>query len=124
AALYQGPGQPAQVGIVASGAAMFDALGHVVSTYNPHVSTVPMGQFDATVPLSTDKHTDSQWDLWDEVVQLTEPGNRVTASDFEYGQITPGGPQLFMTTITAPNGRQTVNFTDVRDVLRASDDVP
>jgi hypothetical protein len=29
-----------------------------------------------------------------------------------------------MTTETAPNGRQTVTFTDFRDVVRAIDDVP
>lgn len=121
AAVYQGPGKPALTSVVASGTTKYDALGRAVSTYNPFVSTKPMGQYDDTQPLS-DPHTDSEWDLWDEIVKLTEPGNRVTSSDFEFGNA--NGLSLFMTTVTAPNGRQTVNYTDMRDVLRASDDVP
>ena len=61
---------------------------------------------------------------WDLPNVITDAAGRVTNIAYEYGQIDPTGPVLYMTTETAPNGCKTVTFTDMRDVVRANDDYP
>jgi RHS repeat-associated protein len=123
ASLFVSAGQPATTGIIVSGTTMFDALGRPVSQYNPGASTLPLGTYDATPPGANDPHTDTVYDLYDMPNTITEPGGRVTTIDYEYGQVGTG-PQLYRTTETAPNGRQTIVYTDVRDVVRAVTDAP
>ncbi len=124
ATLFNGGGQAATVGVIVSGATIFDALGRPVRQYNPTRSTKPFGTFETNSPLPNTRFTETVYDLWDLPNTITEPGNRVTTIAYEYGQIGGAGPTLYRTTETAPNGRQTVTFTDFRDVVRAVQDVP
>ncbi|HSB85974.1 MAG TPA: SpvB/TcaC N-terminal domain-containing protein, partial [Ilumatobacteraceae bacterium] len=126
ARLFEGADQAAVDGVIVSGATFFDAFGRPVAQYNPTVGTDPLGTFEYDAPADpvNDPHTETVYDLWDLPNVITAPGDRVTTIAYEYGQIDPGGPQLYMTTETAPNGRQTVSFTDMRDVVRANDDYP
>ncbi|MDQ1495831.1 MAG: hypothetical protein QOG69_2314, partial [Actinomycetota bacterium] len=125
ASLFQGAGRAAQVGVIVSGTTIFDALGRPVTQYNPTKSTKAFGVYEADAPASlTDPHTDTVYDLWDLPDVITEPGNRVTNVAYEYGQIGGTGPTLYRTTQEAPNHRKTVTYTDMRDVVRASDDEP
>jgi RHS repeat-associated protein len=124
AAVFQGAGSAAQVGIVASGTTTYDALGRPTNQYNPRSSTAPMGTFDDAAPAQTDPHSVTTYDLWDEPTSSEAPGQRLTTTQYDYGSVDPNGPQLFKTTETAPNGRQTVTYSDVRNVIRATDDVP
>ena len=126
ASLFRGAGQAAETGVIVSGATIFDALGRPITQYNPTKSTKPFGVYEDSAPfdLVNDPHTDTVYDLWDLPNVITAPGNRVTNIAYEYGQINGSGPQLYMTTETAPNGRATVTYTDMRDVVRAVKDVP
>ena len=123
AALFNGGG-PADVGVIVSGATIFDAFGRPAQQYNPTRGIQPLGTFENNSPLPDTRFTDTVFDLWDLPNTITAPGGRVTTIAYEYGQIDPDGPTLYRTTETAPNGRQTVTFTDMRDVVRAVDDVP
>ena len=123
ASLFNGGGQ-ATTGVIVSGATIFDAFGRPVQQYNPTRGIQPLGTFEDESPLPDTKHTDTVFDLWDLANTITAPGNRVTEIVYDYGQIGATGPTLYQTTETAPNGRQTVTFTDMRDVVRAVDDVP
>ena len=118
ASLFDGGGQPATAGMIVSGATFFDALGRPYRQYNPTRGTTPLGTFDTNSPLPDTRFTETVYDLWDLPNTITEPGNRVTTIAYEYGQINGAGPTLYRTTETAPNGRKTVTFTDVRDVVR------
>lgn len=124
ASLFNAGGKAASVGVIVSGATFFDALGRPVRQYNPTRGVKPLGTFEDNSPLPDTRYTETVFDLWDVANTITAPGNRVTTIAYEYGQIDPGGPTLYRTTETAPNGLQTVTFTDVRDVVRAIDDVP
>ena len=124
ASLFNGGGQAASVGVIVSGVTIFDALGRPVRQYNPTRSTKPFGTFENAAPVPSTRFTDTVYDLWDLPNTVTEPGNRVTASAYEYGKINGAGPTLYRTTETAPNGRKTVTFTDMRDVVQAVQDVP
>ena len=124
AAVFQAIGSPAQVGIVASGATTYDVLGRPTEQYNPQTSTVPIDVFDDTAPAPTAPHSLTTYDLWDQPTATTAPGGRLTTTQYDYGSADLGGPQLFKTTETAPNGRKNVSFTDVRNNLRALDDAP
>ncbi|MCU0508491.1 MAG: hypothetical protein MUC34_08820 [Anaerolineae bacterium] len=124
ATLYNAAGQPTTVGMIVSGATFFDALGRPYQQYNPTRGIVPLGTFETNSPLPDTKYTETVFDLWDLPNIVTAPGNRVTTIAYEYGQVGGAGPVLYRTTETAPNGRQTVTYTDFRDVVRAVDDVP
>ena len=123
ASLFNGGGQ-ADVGVIVSGATIFDAFGRPAQQYNPTRGIQPLGTFENNSPLPDTRFTETVFDLWDLPNTITEPGNRVTTIVYDYGKIDPGGPTLYQTTATAPNGRQTVTFTDMRDVVWAVDDVP
>ena len=123
ASLFSDGGQ-ATVGVIVSGATYFDAFGRPERQYNPTRGIQPLGTFENQSPLSDTRFTETEFDLWDLPNTITEPGNRVTTIAYEYGEIAAGGPTLYRTTETAPNERQTVTFTDVRDVVRAIDDKP
>jgi RHS repeat-associated protein len=126
ASLFRGAGQTAETGVIVSGGTIFDALGRPLAQYNPTKSTKPFGVFEDSAPfdLVNDPHTTTVYDLWDSPDVITDPGNRETNIAYDYGQINGAGPQLFMTTETAPNGRATVTYADMRDVVRAVKDVP
>jgi RHS repeat-associated protein len=128
ASLFRGAGQTAETGVIVSGTTIFDALGHPVTQYNPTKSTKPFGVYEDAAPfdLVNDPHTETIYDLWDSPDVITAPGNpqRITNIVYDYGQINGAGPQLYKTTETAPNGRATVTYTDMRDVVRAVNDVP
>jgi YD repeat-containing protein len=51
ATLFNGAGQAPTVGIIVSGATIFDALGRPVQQYNPTRGTTPLGTFDTNSPL-------------------------------------------------------------------------
>jgi RHS repeat-associated protein len=126
ASLFRAAGQAAETGVIVSGTTIFDALGRPITQYNPTKNTKPFGVYEDSAPfdLVNDPHTDTVYDLWDLPNVITAPGNRVTNIAYEYGQINGSGPQLYRTTETAPNGRATVTYTDMRDVVRAVKDVP
>jgi YD repeat-containing protein len=131
ATLYNGGGLPPTVGVIVSGATIFDALGRPVQQFNPTRGIAPLGTFETNSPLPDTQFTETEFDLWDGPNVITEPSDpatpdddRVTTIVYDYGQIDPGGPTHYMTTETAPNGRETVTWTDMRDVVRAIDDVP
>jgi YD repeat-containing protein len=126
ASLFRGAGQAAETGVLVSGTTIFDALGRPITQYNPTKSTKAFGVYEDSAPfdLVNDPHTSTVYDLWDLPTSITEPGNRVTNRVHGFGQINGAGPQLYMTTETAPNGRATVTYADVRDVVRAVKDVP
>ena len=126
ASLFTAAGQPALTGVIVSGTTIFDAFGRPVVQYNPTRSTKPFGVYEDAAPadLVNDPHTTTVYDLWDMPNTITEPGSRVTTIAYEYGQVGASGPTLYRTTQTAPNNRKTVTYTDMRDVVRAIDDVP
>ena len=126
ARIYHGGGVPTTVGVIVSGSTFFDALGRPVAQYNPTTGTDPLGTFEYDAPANAvaDPHTVTEYDLWDLPNVITAPGDLVTNIAYEYGQVGGTGPQLYQTTETAPNGRRTVTFTDMRDVVRAVDDFP
>jgi RHS repeat-associated protein len=125
ATLFRGASVPAVDGVIVSGATFFDTLGRAVRQYNPTEGTTTLGTFDPNSPLADTKFTQTVYDLWDLPGTITEPGDRVTEIVYDYGEVNPGdGITVYETTETAPNGRQTVSYTDIRDVVRAIDDIP
>jgi len=129
AAVFDTAGAPAKVGKIISGHTEYDALGRAVTQYRPVWRSGGVGTIADDLDLGSDGkvttlHTDTDYDLWDEPVQVTEPGNRVTTLDYEYAQVAAAGPTVFQTSSTVPGGRTTVSYTDIRGVTRAVDDVP
>ena len=124
ATLTNGGGQPPTEGMIVSGATFFDALGRPVRQYNPTRGVTTLGTFETSSPLADTRFTETVYDLWDAPDIVTEPGGRETTIVYDYGRIGGDGPTLYETTETAPNGRETVTYTDFRDVVRAILDRP
>jgi len=125
ATLFQGATSSPVNGVVVSGATFIDALGRTVAEYNPTRSTKQFGVYEDAAPASiADPHTTTEYDLWDLPNVITEPGDRVTTIAYGYEAVDGSSPVVYTTTETGPSGRATVTYTDMRDVVRAIDDVP
>jgi RHS repeat-associated protein len=122
AAVFTAAGQPAAVGTAVSGHVDYDALGRPVQSYNPTFSTGAFGSFDTTAP--SGPVTTTAYDLLDRTTQTVEPGNRVTATSYDFAQVNGSGPKLFRSTEVDPANRATIDFSDVRNVEIASIDKP
>lgn len=122
ASLFVAAGSLSVEGIVVSGGLKYDALGHPVAEYTPRTGTTTMATFDLAA--YTGPVTTSTFDLWDLPGDVVEPGGRTTSNVYDYQPAVPGGPVLMQTISTAPNGRATTTFTDIREVIKAVDDQP
>ena len=122
ASLFVSVGSASVEGIVVSGGLKYDALGHPVMEYNPRPGTLGLATFDPAA--YTGPVTTSTFDLWDLPGDIVEPGGRTTSNLYDYQPAVPGGPVLMQTISTAPNGRATTTYTDIREVIKAVDDQP
>jgi RHS repeat-associated protein len=123
ASVFTGAGSaPADV-MVVSGAREFDALGRPVKQWYP--TTEPLGSIGTfnTGRASTDP-TVTTWNLNDQVTNVQHPNGTNTATDYAFGGQSDFGASLFTATVTDANGKQQRTYSDVRDNVRAVDDMP
>jgi RHS repeat-associated protein len=122
ASLFVTPGQPAETGMIVSGATNFDALGRPIEQFNPTRDTQAQTVYETLVPPGP--VTTTAYDLQDRPTNIVEPGARITTIAYEYGKRDSLGPKLYRTTVTDPRLRQEITFTDVRESVLAIDDQP
>ncbi|SOC52015.1 SpvB/TcaC N-terminal domain-containing protein [Ornithinimicrobium cerasi] len=123
ATLHVQTGDAGVAGRVVSGAAAYDALGRVVIAYYPSVDQQgDLTTYDGSLP-DPNSATTTVWDLWDAPNVVTEPGGRVTSTEYLYEEIEPG-LTVFATTTTDPRMRATTTWTDMRETVLRVDDQP
>ncbi len=119
AEFYDGPGGTAK-GFVVSPAVAVDALGHEVEQWFPQKQIGgSLTDYQAPPPDSA-PHTVSVYDRLDRVTSVTAPGNRTTTTT--YSATTDNTRRLSETVVTDPLLRATRTLTDVRGLVRASED--
>ncbi len=123
ATVFTGAATPASDVMVVSGAVTFDNLGPEVEAWYP--TSEPLGTpgtFQAQ--RSSVDPTATTWDLRDRPVSVVAPGGRTTTTTYGFGGDADFGATLFTTTVTDPNGKPQVTYSDVRDAVYGFDDVP
>ncbi|WP_154402237.1 SpvB/TcaC N-terminal domain-containing protein [Ornithinimicrobium cavernae] len=123
ATLHVATGQPGVAARVVSGVVEYDALGRVVTEHYPTADQqAGLTAYDTTAP-DPAAATTTVLDLWDAPNEVTEPGDRVTTTEYLYEDI-GDGTVVFATTTTDPRGRQTTTWTDMREQVLRIDDAP
>ncbi len=110
------------VGRTVSGATNYDALGRPVEQYLPTADAFALTSYDTSTP--SGPVTKTMYNLFDKPTLVDEPADHDTTISYGFDAMQNGGPTLFKTTMTAANARATITYTDVRDNVRAVDDLP
>jgi RHS repeat-associated protein len=119
AEFYNGPGGTAK-GFVVSPAVAVDALGHEVEQWFPQKQLGGSLTDYQAPPSDSAPHTVTVYDKLDRVTSVTDPANHTTTT--AYSATTDLGRRLSETVVTDPLLRVTRTLTDVRGLVRASED--
>lgn len=123
ATLHVATGEPGVAARVVTGVVEYDALGRVVTEHYPHADQAASPTaYDTTAP-DPAAATTTVLDLWDAPNVVTEPGDRVSTTEYLYEDI-GDGTVVFATTTTDPRGRATTTWTDMREQVLRIDDAP
>ncbi|SIN86106.1 toxin TcdB middle/N-terminal domain-containing protein [Agromyces cerinus] len=112
-------------GRVVSGAVVYDLFGHEAEVYRPTFDTVAQTVYEtATSPAPT--KTTHEFNLLDQETVQTEPGARVTATTYGFGdaELSGHGVDVQQAVSTDPRGRVTTTSTDIRGNELRMDDQP
>jgi RHS repeat-associated protein len=116
---------PASPRMIVAGAVEYDALGREVKEWFPITEELgTLGTYQSSV--SPSEPTVTKYDLLDRVERLTEANGAVTRWTYGFGDPDGSGSvkDVFTTTVTDAEGKDTRTYTDVRDNVLVVDDLP
>src|SRR5262249_10839090 len=125
ASIFTGATTPAATRLVISGPIGFDGLGRVVSERYPFTApSSALGTFQSPNLGTAGAPTLTEWNVRDLATKVTAPNGSVTNTTYGFGGKSDLGASYFTRTETDPLGKANRVFTDARNNVIASDDIP
>ncbi|MEY2415462.1 MAG: hypothetical protein QOH53_796, partial [Ilumatobacteraceae bacterium] len=125
ASIFTSATTPAASRLVVSGPIGFDGLGRVVSQRYPFTAApAALGTFQSPNLATAVAPTLTEWNVRDLATKVTAPNGSITRTAYGFGGNPDLGASYFTRTETDPLGKANRVFTDSRNNVTASDEVP